>query len=303
MELAIQSRGSWPAIRETALWVEENGLAAIAIPDHYLNRGGRNTPAHDQPTQLAALASITSNVELVSLMSPVTFRHPAVMYKIAVTIDEISGGRFRLGLGAGWMDDEFQEYGIPYPPVGERMELLAEAMAYLRAAITPEAVGFEGKHYRLEEFDPHPHPIDVRLIMGGSAKRVSRSIAVRYADEYNLTVTDPTKFRRLRELTREELVDAGRDADALTWTSIGAGLAAVEESDYRRFLEHLAKVTGQSTERIEEVYAERSIPHGYGSQARDMLAELADAGCERYYLQVFGLSPSELDLLVEAYQG
>lgn len=303
MELAIQSRGSWELVRDTALWVESHGLAAFAMPDHYVNRGGRSVPAHDQPTHLAALAAVTSTVELVSLMNPVTFRHPAVLYKIGVTIDEISGGRFRLGLGAGWMDDEFQAYGIPYPPLKERMDLLEEAMAYLRAAITPGAVGFEGRHYRLEEFDPHPHPIDLRLVMGGEAGPRSLSIALRYADEYNLTLTDPDIFRRAREQGREGLVEAGRSPDAIRWTALGPGVAAVKESDYRRFLERMSQITGQTTERIEQVYREKKIPHGPGSQARDMLAELEAAGCERYYIQIFGLSPSELDLLVEAYQG
>ncbi|HLV91256.1 MAG TPA: LLM class flavin-dependent oxidoreductase [Acidimicrobiia bacterium] len=303
MELGIQSRGSWEAVQQTALWVEENGLAAMAVPDHYLNRGGRSAPAHDQPTLLAALAVVTDRVDLVSLVSPVTFRHPAVYYKIGVTIDEISGGRFRLGLGAGWMDDEFAAFGIPYPPLTERMAMLQEAMAYLRAAITPGEAGFEGTYYRLEEFDPHPHPTNLRLVMGGEGKRLSRSIAVRYADEYNLTITDPDRYRRVRDQTREELVETGRGADALSWTSLGPGLAAEKESDYRRLLEHMAQVTGQTTERIEEVYRSRSIPHGSGSQAREMLAELAEAGCERYYLQVFGLGPTELETLVEAYQG
>src|SRR5690554_8025918 len=115
MELGIQSRGSWEAVQQTALWVEENGLAAMAVPDHYLNRGGRSAPAHDQPTLLAALAVVTDRVDLVSLVSPVTFRHPAVYYKIGCTIDKTYGSCFGHVLGAVWLLYECSASDISWP--------------------------------------------------------------------------------------------------------------------------------------------------------------------------------------------
>src|SRR3990170_4964805 len=95
MQFAIQTRGSWDVVLDTAQWAEQRGVAAIALPDHYLVRGDDlERPAYDHLIHLAALARETTSLELVSLVSPVTFRHPAVLYKTAVTIDEISGGRF-----------------------------------------------------------------------------------------------------------------------------------------------------------------------------------------------------------------
>ena len=170
MQFGVQSRGDWARLRSVAAWAEGRGLAAFALPDHYLQRGSEpEKPAWDHLVHLAALA-VETNLELVSLVSPVTFRHPAVLYKMGVTIDEISGGRFTLGLGAGWMDEEFELFGLPYPDMTERMERLEEAMAYIRAALTPGAVGFTGKYYTLAEFDPLPHPTNLRLLAGGAGR-------------------------------------------------------------------------------------------------------------------------------------
>ena len=130
MELAVQTRGPWELVSATARWAEENRLAAFAMPDHYLERGDElAVPAFDHYIHLAALARETSNIELASLVSPVTFRHPAVLYKMAVTLDEISGGRFTLGVGVGWLTEEFTLFGIDFPDRSTRYEMLDECFA------------------------------------------------------------------------------------------------------------------------------------------------------------------------------
>ena len=302
MELAVQTRGDWYQVLAVARLAEERGLAAIALPDHYLQRGNDLTkPAWDHLVHLAALATQTG-LELVSLVSPVTFRHPAVYHKMGVTIDEISAGRFTLGLGAGWLEEEFEVYGLPFPELKVRMEMLEEAMAYLRAALTPGA-GFEGAHFRLAAFDPHPRPANLRLMMGGAGKARSRRIAARYADEYNLYACPPERFRTVGEKLAAELEAVGRRPDTLFLTSAGPALAARKESDYRRLLEGMAELTGQSPERIEEVYEKRGYPYGSGGKAAEMIAALEEAGCQRYYLQIFNAELGDYDLILDAYQG
>lgn len=302
MELAIQSRGSWETVRATARWAESNGMVAFALPDHYLRRGSEpDDPGWDSLIQIAGLATETS-LELVSLVSPITFRHPAVYYKTGVTLDEMTGGRFTLGLGAGWMDEEFTVYGLPYPDLGQRMEMLEEAMAYLRAAITPGAVPFSGKHYQLADFDPHPHPTNLRLMAGGAGKAKARRITARYADEYNLFVCPPDQYRSVREATSELAIEYGRDPEAIFWSSTGPGVAARKEADYRRILQNFATLNQTTPERIEEVYQERNIPHGSGAQALEGVAALAEAGCQRYYLQTSGADPNDLEAIVDAYR-
>ncbi|MDP9495495.1 MAG: LLM class flavin-dependent oxidoreductase, partial [Actinomycetota bacterium] len=196
MELAVQIRGSWDVVLEAAGWAEEQGLAAIALPDHYLERGDAlDRPAYDNLIHLAALAASTTDLGLVCLVSPVTFRHPAVFYKTAVTLDGISGGRFTLGVGVGWLDEEFELFGIDYPERKVRYEMLEECLAYLTAALAPEAKSFKGLHYELGDFDPHPHPTNVRLLVGGGGPAKTPRLAGLYADEFNIYACHPAVYR------------------------------------------------------------------------------------------------------------
>jgi alkanesulfonate monooxygenase SsuD/methylene tetrahydromethanopterin reductase-like flavin-dependent oxidoreductase (luciferase family) len=288
MQLAVQTRGDWNLILEAAKWAEERWLAAIALPDHYLARGDATAePGFDHLTHLAGLARETSTIELVSLLAPVTFRHPAVHYKMAVTIDEMSGGRFTLGLGTGWLDEEFELFGIDYPPRSTRFELLEESLGYLQAAIAPEARSFEGRHYQLAEFDPHPHPKNLRLLVGGGGKTRTPVLAGRYADEFNIYACPPAEYRRRLELASTTATETGRSADAILFSSACPVVAAKDESEYRTLLDMLAQRTQSTPARIEEVYEKRFYPHGSGSKAAEMLAALVEAGCERFYAQLF----------------
>ena len=302
MELGIQTRGDWEHVLETAKWAEDRELVAVALPDHYLQRGSEiELPAWDHLIHLAGLAR-ESTLELVCMVSPVTFRHPAVLYKMGVTIDEISDGRFTLGLGAGWMDEEFEVFSLPYPNMKVRMEMLEEAMAFMRSAIDPGANGFDGKHYQLAEFDPHPRPKNLRLMIGGTGRSKGRRIVATYADEYNLYARKPEVYRKVWELTRAEASEVGRDPDSILWTSAGPGLAAKSDTEYRRLLELFADMTKQTTAHIEETYEERGYPHGPGSKAAEMLAELEEAGCQRYFPQLFIDEISDMEIIMEAYQ-
>lgn len=304
MELAIQARNDYDFVLRSARWAEDNGVPAIAVPDHYLMRGSEpDAPGYDHLVHLAGLARETSRIELVCMVAPVLFRHPAVMYKMAVTIDEMSGGRFTLGVGAGWLEEEYTMFGFHYPDTAERFELLEEAMEYLRHAITPGAHAFEGKHFRLADFDPHPHPKNLRLLIGGGGKVKTPRIAGRFADEFNIYACPPADYRAKADIARRHAVEAGRDPDSLLMSAASPGIAAVRESDYRALLEKLADMTGQVPEHIEKVYSERGYPHGSGSKPAEMIAALEAAGCERFYVQAFVADVAEYGMILEAYRG
>lgn len=304
MELAIQVRKDFDYVLRSARWAEANGLTALALPDHYMQRGSDpELPGYDHIVHLAGLARETTSLELVCLVAPVTFRHPAVLYKMGVTIDEMSGGRFTLGVGTGWLEEEFTMYGLPYPERAERFELLEEAMEYLRAAITPGAHGFEGEHYQLAEFDPHPHPQNLRLLIGGGGKVKTPRIAGRYADEFNIYACLPELYTEKADTARRHANEAGRDPESILFTTASPALAAKKESDYRSLLAGFAEMTGQSTDHIEETYAERGYPHGSGSRPAEMLAALAEAGCQRFYAQAFAADIDMYEAIFEAYRG
>ncbi|MGH8871711.1 MAG: LLM class flavin-dependent oxidoreductase [Acidimicrobiia bacterium] len=302
MDLAVQTRGDWELVVTAARWAEERGLVALALPDHYLERGDdTDRPAFDHLVHLAALARETTTIELVSLLSPVTFRHPAVYYKMGVTLDEVSEGRFTMGIGTGWLDEEFELFGLPYPDRRTRFEMLDECMAYLFAAVAPEARGFTGKHYRLAEFDPRPHPRNLRLLLGGAGGRKTPILAGRYADEFNIYACKPDQYVARRELAAKSAAEAGRDPEAIVYSTACPAIAARKEADYRRLLEALAGRTSSTPERIEEVYEARGYPHGSGSKPSEMLAALEEAGCERFYPQMFLGDPGDFDIILDAY--
>lgn len=308
MEFGIQTRGNWTDVLATARWAEgREDMAAVALPDHYLKSADEpEAPQWDHLVHIAALASHTSRIELMSLVSPVTFRHPGTLYKMAVTIDEISGGRFTLGLGAGWMEEEFTLFGLPYPDLATRMDMYEEAMAYLRAALTPGAHGFEGTHYHLDEFDPHPHPIRLKLAGGGAGGPRARWIAARHADEYNLYATTPEAFAKVVNATRDIAVEIGRDPDEIFWSSASPGVAAKKEADYRRLLEKAAEHFDRPPDHLEKRLGVRGYPHGSGSKPAEMIAALEEAGCQRFYVQAFLLDAddtSTLDDMFDAYMG
>lgn len=301
MQLALQVRGSFDFALRSAQWAEANGLAAFAMPDHYLERGDDlSLPGYDHWIHLAALARETKTLELVCLVAPVTFRHPAVMYKMGITLDEISSGRFTMGVGTGWLEEEFTKFGLPYPERSERFDLLEEAMGYLRAAITPEAVGFDGDHYKLAEFDPHPHAQNLRLLIGGGGKVRTPSIAGRYADEFNIYACPPDEYREKLETATESAVNAGRDPSKILFSTACPALTAPDEEGYKVLVEAFATKTKSTPERVEEAFNERGYPHGYGAQPAEMLAALEDAGCRRFYAQTFAATIEQFDMIFEA---
>jgi alkanesulfonate monooxygenase len=303
MDLAVQTRGNWDLVLAAARWAEDRGLSAVALPDHYLVRGDdTGQPAFDHLVHLAALAYATSRIELVSLASPVTFRHPAVYLKMGATLDEVSGGRFTMGIGTGWLDEEFTLFGLPYPDLGTRFELLEECLAYLRAGLSTEGKGFHGEHYRLDPFTPHPQPQNLRLLVGGTGDRKTPALAGRYADECNIYACPPDRYTSKRELAEKTAADSGRDPGSILFSTISPGIAAKKEADYRRILGMLADLTRSTPERIETVYAERGYPHGSGSRPAEMLSALEEAGCRRFYPQLLLGNIEDFDLILDAYE-
>ena len=130
-----ETRGNYAEVLGAARWAEEQGLAAFALPDHYLSSSSDvSAPAWDHLVHLAGLARETSTIQLVDLVSPVTFRHPAVHAKMAATIHDMSGGRLTFGLGTGWLEEEHSLLGFDFPSQRKRFELLEEQLAYLAGA-------------------------------------------------------------------------------------------------------------------------------------------------------------------------
>lgn len=296
MDVGLQVSGGYDAVVAAARWAEAEDFVAFALPDHYVGGLGTDTAAtgdaFDGLVQLAGLARDTSRIELSMLVSPITFRHPAVLAKTAVTIDHMSGGRFTLGVGTGWLEREHEIFGFPFPERAVRFDMMEEALAYLQAAFANDAAGFAGRFFELEAISVQPKPLTRRrLVVGGMGSTRTPALAGRYADEYNVYPAGRAELEGRIRLMREAARAAGRDPDAILISSSGQVVTAETRDGYDEKLAARAAELGMDVDELEQHYAVRNTPRGSHDEVREQLRTLGDVGVTRFYLQ----RPAEFD--------
>lgn len=290
MELGLmvepQVGGSYQQLLELAQWSEEQELDAFARADHYLN-GDQSAHTTDALTSLAGLARETDRIELVSLVSPLTFRHPAVLAKTAATIDEMSGGRFALGVGTGWMEAEHEAFGIELYTLWERFSRLFETLSYLRSAFTGTD-GFSGRHYHLAPgLDVLPRPANVPIVVGGSGMKKTPTMAGRFADEYNMFATDTATIEKRLEVMRDAADAAGRKPEDIRISISSQAMIADTEKDYRTLLTERGASRNMTADEYEAFLAGRNVPRGTLDTVVDAVDNFAGIGVTRFYLQEY----------------
>ena len=221
-------------------WVrcEELGFDWVSDFDHFLpimhDPAGRQ---FEGLTMLSAMAAHTERVRCGMLVLGVTYRHPAVVANMAATIDHVSGGRLELGMGAAWYELEHDQYGIPFPRIGVRMDMLDEACHILRSLWTQESTTFEGKHYQLKDAHMEPKPVQehLPLVIGGSGERRTLRIVAEHADIWNTFFGDVDHYKHLLDVLRGHCGDVGRDpADVRRSLTFRAVLAETEAAAQER---------------------------------------------------------------------
>jgi F420-dependent oxidoreductase-like protein len=295
---------SYAEILALARTAEEAGLEAFFRSDHFASfPGPAGEPTTDAWATLAGLARETSRIRIGSLVSPVTFRIPGVFAKQVATVDEMSGGRVEVGMGAGWNDEEHRQLGIPFPGLGERYAMLEEAVAIVHGLWTePDGWNFSGRHWQLAgaRFVPRPARGDRRhpnLILGGDGgPRLARLVA-RYADEFNLVSASPEKAREAYTRIDRACQEAGRDPKQVTRSAMTGVLIAETESELRDRVRAQLETTGHAGSDADAWLAERRGRWIMGTpdQARERLTALAAAGAQRVMLQDF--LPRDLDMV------
>jgi alkanesulfonate monooxygenase SsuD/methylene tetrahydromethanopterin reductase-like flavin-dependent oxidoreductase (luciferase family) len=209
---------SWEHWKALAAACEESGIDTLFRSDHYLSVEGKHERGSlDAWTEIAALGAITSTLRLGTLVSPVTFRHPSLLAKAVVTADHVTGGgRIELGLGGGWLQAEHDAYVFPFPPSGERMQMLDEQLELVRREWEEGAFSFEGEHYTVRDLDALPKPLErPRLLLGGRGGPRSLALAARLADEYNTVHISVDECRELRARLDQACEREGRDPATL----------------------------------------------------------------------------------------
>jgi F420-dependent oxidoreductase-like protein len=213
-----------PTLAETASIAEQAGFSSFTVMDHYFQMegaGSADEPMLEGYTTLGYVAARTQRVNLGVLVTGVMYRHPGLLAKIVTTLDVLSGGRARLGIGASWYEREQRGLGVPVVPVAERFERLEETLQICRQMWSGDNGPYTGKHYQLAETlcvpapmrQPHP-PI---LIGGGGEKKTLRLVA-RYADACNLFGSGPDEVARKLDVLREHCAAEGRDYDRIDKT-------------------------------------------------------------------------------------
>ena len=295
---------------------EAGGFEGFFRSDHYESFPGRSDrPTTDAWAVLAGLARDTRTIRIGALVSPVTFRTPGNLAKVIATVDEMSGGRVDVALGAGWHEEEHRRHGFPFPPIGDRATMLEEQLTILDGLWNqPDGWSFEGRFYRIEDAQFRAKPTRrLHRIVGGEGSPRSLRIAARLADEFNVTGSSPERvadrFRALDEACRA----IGRDPSSIHRSAMVGTLIGSDDAELRRRTGELMRLMGESGGSGEspaggaagagaagaaEAWLAERRPRwivGTPDEARAMVARYADAGCERLMLQDF--IPWDLDMI------
>lgn len=288
-----QQGASYDELLAVAKAAEDNGFAAFFRSDHYLkmgDAGGLPGPS-DAWITLAGLARDTSRIRLGTLVSPITFRHPGPFAVSVANVDAMSDGRVELGIGAGWYEAEHSAYGIPFPPLGARFEMLEEQLAIITgmwATPVDETFTFRGKHHNVIDSPSLPKPVQspVPIVIGGGGPKRTPRLAATYGAEYNLPFAPIDFLAKQCDRVRAACESIGRDPSTITYSAAQVVCCGVDDPE----IERRAKAIGREV-------AELRINGAAGTPAEvvERLRSFAAIGVERIYLQVLDIT--DLDQL------
>ena len=221
------SNQPWADVLGVARYADDHGFHGVWVADHFMGSGGSPFTPAEQPTLeagslVAALAAATERVRLGTLVYGNSYRHPAVLANMAATVDHVSGGRFTLGVGAGWQENEHDQYGIELPPVRERIDRFAEALEVIRGLLRQPTTTFAGEHYRLADALSEPKPVQAPLpiLVGAAGEQRMLRIVARLADQWNCWST-PDLFAHKSSVLDTWCEREGRDPASI-WRSTQA---------------------------------------------------------------------------------
>jgi F420-dependent oxidoreductase-like protein len=283
LEIAIMIEGqnglTWPRWQKIAVAAEDLGFVGLYRSDHFTNADAPDKDSLECWTSLAWLASCTKRIEFGPLVSPFSFRSPALTARMAAAVDDLSGGRLTLGLGAGWQEREHHLFGFDLLDMKSRFVRFEDGLEVITRLMKSDGpVTFEGKYYQLRGATllPRPdRPGGVRILIGGNGEQRTLRLAARYADEWNAVFQTSAGFAHLSARLDELLITEGRKPESVR-RSMMTGI---------RFAETRAGLESQLNGRSVEELRGRSMIVGVGEEIRPQLVELEKAGLQRVMLQ------------------
>ena len=293
LEIAIMIEGqnglTWSRWQKIARVVEDLGFVGLFRSDHFTNSNPPDIESLELWTSLTWLAASTERIEFGPLVTPFSFRHPAHTARMASAVDDLSGGRLVLGLGAGWQQREHELFGFDLLELDARFDRFHEGMEVVtRLLQSDEPVTFDGHYYQLREATllPRPQrPGGPRILVGGNGVKRTLSYVVRYAEEWNCVSLVPQKFTRLNIRLDELLTKAGRDPTTVRRSMMTGCVFGKDESALQQKL--------NARKRSLEQLHEQGVVAGDATSVREQLAELERAGLQRIMLQWLDLDDLE----------
>lgn len=293
---------SWDTWRRLAAQTEALGFDSLWRSDHLLSIVDEGREAHETWLALTVAALETQRLQIGSLVSPMTFRHPAMLAKLAASVDSLSQGRLVLGVGAGWNDREHRAHGLRFPPFRERLGRLQEGIEIILRLQGDGPFSYRGQYYEVDAANPYPKPVQMQmqspqgsnrlripLLIGGKGRERFLGIVARYADEWNMTTNSPSFYRERSERLEAQCRTVGRDPAAIR-RSVAVGILigrSQPELERRsvamqRLIPQLADV---STAEVPEAARAIGWVCGRPDEIVQRLRDLAAVGIDRVMLQ------------------
>ncbi len=273
---------------------EEAGLNGVYRSDHFFIGTQQDSLEPYLSFTMAALQ--TERIRFGPMVTPITFRPPVNVGRMAAQLDQLSGGRFVMGLGGGWNESEHVAYGVPFPPVGERLSRLEESIHVMRALWAPGPASYQGRYYSLQDADCLPKPPEGRpaLLIGGGGERRTMRIAAQYADEWNCISMTPEAYTHKVEVLQAHCDALGRDPSTLKRSMMTFGVVgpdpAVAAEGYRNFMRN---VRGASVDDVVAAARERGMIVGSTEEALERLGQLAEMGVGEVMFQHMNFADDE----------
>jgi F420-dependent oxidoreductase-like protein len=268
-------------LRRTWRWADTAGFDWVDVWDHFYEAPpvDGNGSCFEATTCMAAMACETQNVRIGVLVLGMNYRHPAILANALCTIDQLSGGRLEIGLGAGWHEPEYRAYGIPFERIGKRMDMLEEGVQVVRMLTTQDRSDFEGKYFTLANAACNPKPIQARprIWVGGNGETRTLRIAARHADGWNTPYPAPSEFQRLSGVLDRWCEVEGRDPATIERTVNLSFHMAASPADAAKAEDEFRRTWGPAS----DVMRGRGVVVGLPDQAIDLVGRLGDAGAAR----------------------
>src|SRR5215210_1570109 len=275
---------TFQGLRETWKLVDSLGYDTAWTFDHFFPiLSDPSGPCYEGWISLAALAAETALVQVGTLVTGNTYRHPAVLAKMGATLDHTSGGRLIMGIGAGWFEHEHEAYGIHFGTTAERIHRLDEAAEIIKRLWTEKQVTFEGRYYKIKEAYSEPKPLQQPrppIMIGGAGEKLTLRVVAKHADQWN-TFGTPELFRHKINVLGEHCAAVGRNLDDIEISWAGAALVTDSKEERDAVVQGMAQAFGRAPEEVEPGLLVGSV-----NEVRDRINGLIEVGVTHFILLV-----------------